>query len=131
MASKPDTETARYAELESLRARIAALEDEVIERTARANAAVAAAEDRSYWLDRWRVDLNALMRRPGAGRVRALLRGLRLVYPKVGEGGGGRPRGTAAERQPAEPATSSSSEGLAASDFSRSVVPDRLAATPV
>src|SRR3954464_7108417 len=131
MASRSDTETGRDAEVESLRARIAALEEEVIERTARANAAVAAAEDRTYWLDRWRVDLNALMRRPGAGRVRALLRGLRLVYRKARELREELPGVTAAERQAGEPATSSSSEGLAASDFSRSVVPDRLAATPV
>jgi SAM-dependent methyltransferase len=131
MASRSDTETGRDAELESLRARIAALEDEVIERTARANAAVAAAEDRAYWLDRWRVDLNALMRRPAAGRVRALLRGLRLVYRKLREVREELPGVTAAERQAAEPAASSSPEGLAGSDFSRSVPPDRLASTAV
>ena len=38
---------------------------------ARANAAVAAAQERAYWLERWHLDLNALMRRPGAARVRA------------------------------------------------------------
>src|SRR3954471_12579026 len=132
MASRSDTETARDAELESLRGRIAALEEEVIERTARANAAVAAAEDRTYWLDRWRVDLNALMRRPGAGRVRALLRGLRLVYRKARELREELPGVTAAEREAAEPAAAGSSRGeMTASDFSRSVAPDRLAATPV
>ena len=36
-----------------------------------------AAQDRSYWLDRWGLDLNALMRKPGARRLRALLRWLR------------------------------------------------------
>jgi SAM-dependent methyltransferase len=132
MASRSDTETGRDAEVESLRARIAALEEEVIERTARANAAVAAAEDRTYWLDRWRVDLNALMRRPGAGRVRALLRGLRLVYRKARELREELPGVTAAEREAAEPAAAGSSRGeMTASDFSRSVAPDRLAATPV
>ena len=131
MASRSDTETGQDPELESLRARIAALEDEVIERTARANAAVAAAEDRAYWLDRWRVDLNALMRHPAAGRVRALLRGLRLVYRKVREVREELPGVTAAERQAAEPAASVSRKGLAASDFSRSVPPDRLASTAV
>src|SRR3954447_13575246 len=118
MASRSDTETGRDAEVESLRARIAALEEEVIERTARANAAVAAAEDRAYWLDRWRVDLNALMRRPGAGRVRALLRGLRLVVRKAREVREELPGVTAAERHAAEPAAEGSSAGgLAASDF--------------
>ena len=53
-------------ELEALRARVEELERELGERTARANAAVAAAQDRSYWLDRLRIDLNALMRRPAA-----------------------------------------------------------------
>lgn len=48
-------------ELETLRARVAALERELAERTARANAAVAAAQDRSYWLDRWHIDLNRVM----------------------------------------------------------------------
>lgn len=79
MASRSDTETGRDAEVESLRARIAALEDEVIERTARANAAVAAAEDRAYWLDRWHLDLNALMRRPGAAQARGAIRAVRAV----------------------------------------------------
>jgi hypothetical protein len=54
---------ASHQELEALRARVAELEDELRERTARANAAVAAAQERSYWLDRFRLDLNALMRR--------------------------------------------------------------------
>jgi hypothetical protein len=53
-----------HRELEALRARVAELESELDERTARANAAVAAAQDRSYWLDRFRLDLNELMRRP-------------------------------------------------------------------
>ena len=67
------------AELARLRARIAALEDELVEVQARANAAVAAAQERAYWLERWHVDLNALMRRPGARELRAALRGIRSV----------------------------------------------------
>jgi hypothetical protein len=64
-------------EIDALRARIAALEEELVTVTARANAAVAAAEDRAYWLDRWHLDLNALMRRRGAAEFRALLRAVR------------------------------------------------------
>ena len=67
------------AELERLRARVAALESELIEVQARANAAVAAAQERAYWLERWHVDLNALMRKPGAREFRALLRAVRTV----------------------------------------------------
>jgi hypothetical protein len=70
-------------ELEALRRRVADLERELEERTRRANAAVAAAQDRSYWLDRWGVDLNALMRRRGAAEFRAALRAARAVYRGV------------------------------------------------
>ena len=66
-------------ELERLRARVTALEHELIEVQAKANAAVAAAQERAYWLERWHVDLNALMRKPGAAQVRALLRAIRWV----------------------------------------------------
>ena len=54
-----------------------AIEREHVEQLACAHAALAAAQDRSYWLDRWGLDLNALMRRPWARRLRALLRALR------------------------------------------------------
>jgi hypothetical protein len=47
---------------------------------ARAHAALAEAQDKSYWLDRWRIDLNALMRRRGASEFRAGVRALRAVY---------------------------------------------------
>jgi hypothetical protein len=67
-------------ELHALRTRIAELERERAEEIARANAALAAAQDKSYWLDRWHVDLNQLMRRPGASEARAALRALRAIY---------------------------------------------------
>jgi hypothetical protein len=67
-------------ELHGLRERVAALERERAEEIARANAAVAAAQDRSYWLDRWHVDLNRLMQRRGASEARAALRAARAVY---------------------------------------------------
>lgn len=60
--------------------RVAALERELTEQAARTNAAVAAAQDKSYWLDRWHVDLNALMQRRGASEARAAVRALRAVY---------------------------------------------------
>jgi hypothetical protein len=67
------------AENERLRTRIAALEEELIETQARANAAVAKWQERAYWLDRWHLDLNALMRRPGASEFRAGLRAFRAM----------------------------------------------------
>jgi hypothetical protein len=67
------TDTER-AELEWLRGRVAELEAERIEELRRAAAAVTAARERAYWLDRWHVDLNALMARPAATRVRSAAR---------------------------------------------------------
>jgi hypothetical protein len=68
------------------RDRLEALERERLEQAARANAAVAAAQDRSYWLDRWNLDLNSVMRRRGASELRAGLRALRAVYRLLAEG---------------------------------------------
>jgi hypothetical protein len=67
------------SEIVQLRSRIAALEAELVDVQARANAAVAEWQERAYWLDRWHLDLNALMRRPGASQLRAALRAIRSV----------------------------------------------------
>jgi predicted nucleic acid-binding Zn-ribbon protein len=66
-------------EIERLRARVATLEQELLEVQAQANAAVAHWQERAYWLERWHLDLNALMRRRGASELRGLLRALRSV----------------------------------------------------
>lgn len=71
------------AELEALRARVGELERERAEQVARATAAVAALQERIYWLDRWHVDLNALMARPGAAELRAAVRIVRGVIRRV------------------------------------------------
>jgi hypothetical protein len=73
------TEVGEQAEIERLRARVAALESELVEVQASANAAVAEWQERAYWLDRWHLDLNALMRKPGASEFRAALRAMRAV----------------------------------------------------
>jgi hypothetical protein len=70
-------ETDQHIEIEQLRARVAALEAELVEQAARTERIVAAAQQRVYWLDRWHLDLNALMQRPGAAEFRALVRGVR------------------------------------------------------
>jgi hypothetical protein len=74
-----DRQSSLQAENERLRARVAALETELVDVQARANAAVAQWQERAYWLDRWHLDLNALMRRPGASQVRAVLRAVRSI----------------------------------------------------
>jgi hypothetical protein len=66
-------------DVKELRARIAALEQENVEQARRANAAIAAAQARAYWLDRWHVDLNALMQQRGASEFRAAVRVARAV----------------------------------------------------
>ena len=70
-------------EIERLRARVAALEEELVDVQARANAAVAAAQERAYWLERWHLDLNELMRRPGAKELRAVLRVIRGMARRI------------------------------------------------
>jgi hypothetical protein len=71
--------TETQAENERLRARVSSLEAELVEIQDRANTAVAEWQERAYWLDRWHLDLNALMRRPGAAQLRGALRGVRAV----------------------------------------------------
>ena len=66
--------TDERAELDALRARVAELERERAEEIARASAALAEAQQRTYWLDRWHLDLNALMAKPGAAEFRAAVR---------------------------------------------------------
>jgi hypothetical protein len=65
------------AEIAYLNERIHKLEAERLEHDRRANAAIAAAQERAYWLDRWHLDLNAVMTRPGADRARAAARSVR------------------------------------------------------
>jgi hypothetical protein len=67
------------AENEHLRARVAALEAELVETQTRTDAVVGEWQKRAYWLDRWHLDLNALMRRPGASELREALRTVRAV----------------------------------------------------
>lgn len=69
-----DLSTDERSELIALRARVQELERERAEQIAAANAALARAQERAYWLDRWHLDLNALMERPGAAELRALVR---------------------------------------------------------
>jgi hypothetical protein len=65
------------AQIAFLNDRIAQLEAERLEHDRRTNATIAALQARAYWLDRWHLDLNALMARPEADRMRAAARALR------------------------------------------------------
>ena len=50
------------AEVEALRARAAELERRLAAQQAAANRAIAAAQKRVYWLDRWHIDLDVWAR---------------------------------------------------------------------
>jgi SAM-dependent methyltransferase len=125
------------SETDALRRRIDALEREHHERTERANAALAAAQDRAYWLERWNVDLNALMRRRGAGELRAAMRAVRGVYRFVYDGRTLlRTHFETVPRRVAEVRRDVSAERALAEDrqersFRRSLGPDLLRSAPV
>jgi hypothetical protein len=63
--------------LDALHARLARLERERGEEIRGAMAAAAAAQERLYWLDRWHVDLNALVATRAGGALRMVMRALR------------------------------------------------------
>jgi SAM-dependent methyltransferase len=136
MASEPTTES---ADAEALRKRLETLERESAERTARANAALAAAQDRAYWLDRWHVDLNALMRRRGASEARAALRAARSAYrtvydwrTRLGYKKATIPLRLSAARQAVEDERSlADSTQMGEARHARTLSPDRLHAAPI
>jgi hypothetical protein len=70
-------------EIARLRARVAELEAELVRVEDWANRTVGAAQERLYWLDRWQIDLNAAMARPGAAELRAVMRAIRSVLRLV------------------------------------------------
>ncbi len=73
-----DTDALR-AENRCLRARVDQLESQLLAVESWANRAVIEAQATTYWLDRWGVDLNAIMRRRSADRIRASARAARSV----------------------------------------------------
>ena len=75
-----DRQSSLETENERLREQVAALEAELVDTQTRANAAVAEWQERAYWLDRLHIDLNSLMRRPGANQLRITLKAVRAVY---------------------------------------------------
>jgi hypothetical protein len=79
----PNGQPSAEAENERLRARVAALEAELVEVQSRTNAAIAKWQEQAYWLDRWHLDLNALMRRPGATELLGAVRAARGVWWRV------------------------------------------------
>jgi hypothetical protein len=54
-------------EIERLRTRVEELERELVAQAERTSRVVAEAQRRTYWLDRWQLDLDAAMRRRAIG----------------------------------------------------------------
>jgi hypothetical protein len=79
-AAETSTEQQLKVEIEHLRERVEALESELVIVQERANAAVAEWQERAYWLDRLHIDLNAVMRRPGANQLRLALKAVRAAF---------------------------------------------------
>jgi len=82
----------RDREIAALQARVAELEAELHAQAARTAAIVAEAQEKLYWLERWQVDLDAVMRKPGAiptletlKRVRSWTRQLRKLKRRLFE----------------------------------------------
>jgi len=71
------------SEIDRLRAQVSALQSQLADLEAWAARAVAEAQQKTYWLDRWHVDLNAIMRHRSADHVRAAARRVRSVYRAV------------------------------------------------
>lgn len=90
MTVEPTTTDPRDVELAALRVRVGELEAELTEQARRTARLVAEAQERLYWLERWQIDLDALMRTPGAvpalealKRVRGAMRSVRKLKRRL------------------------------------------------
>jgi len=80
----------RDREIAALRSRVAELEAELHDQAARTAGLVAEAQEKLYWLERWHVDLDKLMAKPGAvpaldalKRVRGVARGAKKLKRRL------------------------------------------------
>jgi uncharacterized coiled-coil protein SlyX len=71
------------AEIAALRARVAELEAQLTRQQQETAALVATAQEKLYWLERWHVDLDRVMRKPGAIQALDALRATRGVVWKA------------------------------------------------
>jgi hypothetical protein len=82
VSAQPTTDP-RDAEIEQLRDRVADLEAQLAAQAQETAAIVAEAQEKLYWLERWHVDLDRVMRKRGALRALEMLRAARGVVWKV------------------------------------------------
>lgn len=62
----PSPSDERDVELERLRRRVIELEAELAEQSRRSAGVVARSQEKLYWLERWHIDLDTVMAKPGA-----------------------------------------------------------------
>lgn len=79
MSETGELTASERAELEALRERVAALEAEHAAAIAKVHAALAAAQERMYWMDRANLDLNRILGSPGGQAFWQVARRLRRV----------------------------------------------------
>jgi len=78
VAVNDETDT-RDAEIAALQARVADLEHQLEQQARTTTALVARSQEKLYWLERWNVDLDRLMAKPGALRALESLKAVRGV----------------------------------------------------
>ncbi len=70
-------------EVLALRARVSALEAQLAQQARATNSLVARSQEKLYWLERWQVDLDSVMRKPGAEQALGAAKGLRRIVRAV------------------------------------------------
>jgi hypothetical protein len=70
-------------EVAALRARVAELEAQLERQAQQTAAVVAESQEKLYWLERWHIDLDRVMRKPGAVQALDALRGARNLVWRV------------------------------------------------
>jgi len=82
MAPETGTDVAQELTRENaeLRAQIEELQNQLAEQSALTNEAIARAQERVYWLDRWHIDMDTLVAVPGVSVLRALFRAIRAPF---------------------------------------------------
>jgi len=70
-------------EVAALRARVAELEALLAEQARATNALVARSQEKLYWLERWHVDLDTVMRKPGAEQLLEAVKAVRSGFRRI------------------------------------------------
>jgi hypothetical protein len=82
VSAEPATDP-REAEIAALRTRVAELEAQLARRDAETAQLVASSQEKLYWLERWHVDLDRVMAKPGAIPLLDAVRSVRGVSWKL------------------------------------------------